>query len=144
MNPFSRTQFVLGASAMEKLKNARVAVFGVGGVGGHAVDALARAGVGTLDLIDSDTISVTNINRQLLATHSSCLCLWLLFFEQITITLPFLLITLHLSHIGFTDGLTFILISPLEFVYVSFCFARLFFPLLNHRDSFRVLRYRRE
>ena len=68
---FSRTQLLLGEEAIRRLKARRVAVFGVGGVGGHAVDALARAGVGTLDLIDSDTISVTNINRQLLATHSS-------------------------------------------------------------------------
>ena len=68
---FSRTRLLLGEEAIRRLKASRVAVFGVGGVGGHAVDALARAGVGTLDLIDSDTISVTNINRQLLATHSS-------------------------------------------------------------------------
>ena len=68
---FSRTQLLLGEDAIQKLKASRVAVFGVGGVGGHAVDALARAGVGTLDLIDSDTISITNINRQLLATHST-------------------------------------------------------------------------
>ena len=68
---FSRTQLLLGEEAIRRLKASRVAVFGVGGVGGHAVDALARAGVGTLDLIDSDTISITNINRQLLATHSS-------------------------------------------------------------------------
>jgi tRNA A37 threonylcarbamoyladenosine dehydratase len=68
---FSRTQLLLGEEAIRRLKASRVAVFGVGGVGGHAVDALARAGVGTLDLVDSDTISVTNINRQLLATHSS-------------------------------------------------------------------------
>lgn len=68
---FSRTQLLLGEEAIRRLKASRVAVFGVGGVGGHAVDALARAGVGTLDLIDSDTVSITNINRQLLATHSS-------------------------------------------------------------------------
>jgi tRNA A37 threonylcarbamoyladenosine dehydratase len=68
---FSRTQLLLGEDAIRRLKASRVAVFGVGGVGGHAVDALARAGIGTLDLIDSDTISITNINRQLLATHSS-------------------------------------------------------------------------
>lgn len=68
---FSRTKLLLGEEAIRRLKASRVAVFGVGGVGGHAVDALARAGVGTLDLIDSDTISITNINRQLLATHSS-------------------------------------------------------------------------
>ena len=68
---FSRTQLLLGEDATRRLKQSRVAVFGIGGVGGHAVDALARAGVGTLDLIDSDTVSITNINRQLLATHST-------------------------------------------------------------------------
>ena len=68
MNPFSRTQFLLGSDAMEKLKNARVAVFGLGGVGGYVVEALARSGVGALDLVDHDTISLTNINRQILAT----------------------------------------------------------------------------
>ncbi len=68
MNPFSRTQFLLGSNAMEKLKNARVAVFGLGGVGGYVVEALARSGVGALDLVDHDTISLTNINRQILAT----------------------------------------------------------------------------
>ena len=68
---FSRTQLLLGEAAMEKLYQARVAVFGIGGVGGYTVEALARAGVGQLDLIDSDTISVSNINRQILATHST-------------------------------------------------------------------------
>lgn len=68
---FSRTQLLLGEEAMEKLRNARVAVFGIGGVGGYTVEALARSGVGQLDLIDSDTISVSNINRQILATHST-------------------------------------------------------------------------
>ena len=68
---FSRTQLLLGEEATRRLKNSRVAVFGVGGVGGHAVDALARAGIGVLDLIDSDTVSITNINRQLMATHST-------------------------------------------------------------------------
>ena len=68
---FSRTQLLLGEESTQRLKNSRVAVFGVGGVGGHAVDALARAGVGVLDLIDSDTVSITNINRQLLATHAT-------------------------------------------------------------------------
>ena len=71
MNPFSRTQFVLGSQAMEKLKNARVAVFGLGGVGGYVAEALARSGVGALDLIDHDTISLTNINRQILATRDT-------------------------------------------------------------------------
>ena len=68
---FSRTQILLGAEAVEKLKHARVAIFGVGGVGGYTVEALARCGVGQLDLIDSDTVSVSNINRQILATHST-------------------------------------------------------------------------
>ena len=56
---------------MEKLYKARVAVFGIGGVGGYTVEALARSGIGQLDLIDSDTVSVSNINRQILATHST-------------------------------------------------------------------------
>ncbi|MDE6599656.1 MAG: ThiF family adenylyltransferase, partial [Oscillospiraceae bacterium] len=68
MNQFSRTELLLGSECMEKLKNSRVAVFGIGGVGGHAAEALARSGVGALDLIDSDVISVTNINRQIIAT----------------------------------------------------------------------------
>ena len=68
---FSRTQILLGEEAVEKLKNARVAVFGIGGVGGYTVEALARCGVGNLDLIDSDTVSISNINRQILATHST-------------------------------------------------------------------------
>lgn len=68
MNPYSRTEFLLGKDAMEKLRSARVAVFGLGGVGGYAVEALARSGVGALDLIDHDTISLTNLNRQILAT----------------------------------------------------------------------------
>ena len=68
---FSRTEILLGTEAMEKLYNARVAVFGIGGVGGYTVEALARCGVGALDLIDSDTVSVSNINRQILATHST-------------------------------------------------------------------------
>ena len=71
MNPFSRTQFVLGSDAMMKLKNTRVAVFGLGGVGGYVVEALARSGVGALDLVDHDTISLTNINRQILATRDT-------------------------------------------------------------------------
>ena len=62
---------MLGVQAMEKLKNARVAVFGVGGVGGYAVEALARSGIGALDLIDNDRVCLTNINRQIIATHST-------------------------------------------------------------------------
>ena len=71
MDQLSRTRLLLGRDAMEKLKNARVAVFGLGGVGGYVVEALARSGIGALDLIDHDSISLTNINRQLLATHST-------------------------------------------------------------------------
>ena len=68
---FLRTAMLLGEAAVKKLREARVAVFGIGGVGGYTVEALARAGVGALDLIDSDTVSRSNINRQLLATHST-------------------------------------------------------------------------
>ena len=68
---FLRTEMLLGSAAIAKLQNARVAVFGLGGVGGYAVEALARSGVGSLDLIDSDRISVSNLNRQILATHST-------------------------------------------------------------------------
>lgn len=71
MDEFSRTRLLLGDEAIEKLKQARVAVFGVGGVGGYAVEALARSGVGALDLIDDDRVCLTNINRQIIATHSS-------------------------------------------------------------------------
>ena len=67
----SRTAMLLGQEAVDKLKKARVAVFGVGGVGGHVVEALARSGVGTIDVIDNDTVSVTNINRQLIALQST-------------------------------------------------------------------------
>ena len=67
-NQFSRTQLLLGKENMDKLAGARVAVFGVGGVGGYAVEALARSGVGTLDLIDDDKVCLTNINRQIIAT----------------------------------------------------------------------------
>ena len=68
---FSRTQLLLGEEAMERLQHARVAIFGIGGVGGYTAEALIRGGIGALDLIDSDTVSVTNINRQLFATHST-------------------------------------------------------------------------
>lgn len=71
MDQYSRTRFLLGNLAMEKLKNAHVAVFGLGGVGGYAVEALARSGVGQLTLVDHDTVSLTNLNRQILATHQS-------------------------------------------------------------------------
>ncbi len=68
MDPLSRTRLLLGQDGMEKLKNARVAVFGLGGVGGYVVEALARSGIGALVLVDHDTLSVTNRNRQILAT----------------------------------------------------------------------------
>lgn len=70
-NQFSRTALLFGETAMEKLYGSRVAVFGVGGVGGYAVEALARSGIGTLDLIDNDTVSLTNLNRQIIALHST-------------------------------------------------------------------------
>ena len=68
---YSRTRLLLGDDAIENLRNARVALFGLGGVGGYAAEALARSGIGALDLVDNDTISLTNLNRQLLATHST-------------------------------------------------------------------------
>lgn len=71
MDAFSRTELLLGADSMKKLNNARVAVFGLGGVGGYVAEALARSGIGALELIDHDTISPTNLNRQILATHST-------------------------------------------------------------------------
>lgn len=67
----SRTALLLGEEAIQKLAECRVAVFGLGGVGGYAVEALARSGIGALDLIDNDTVALSNINRQLYATHSS-------------------------------------------------------------------------
>lgn len=68
LNQFTRTEMLFGKDAMQKLKRARVAVFGVGGVGGYAVEALARSGVGAITVIDNDTFGITNINRQILAT----------------------------------------------------------------------------
>ena len=70
-NQFSRTETLIGKEALEKLINSRVAVFGVGGVGGYVVEALTRAGIGNLDLIDSDDVNITNINRQIIALHST-------------------------------------------------------------------------
>ena len=71
LNQFSRTQLLLGKEGMDRLANARVAVFGVGGVGGFTVEALARSGVGTIDLIDDDKVCLTNINRQIIALRST-------------------------------------------------------------------------
>lgn len=71
MDALSRTALLLGSEAMKKLKSAKVAVFGLGGVGGYVVEALARSGIGALELIDHDTISITNLNRQILATRST-------------------------------------------------------------------------
>lgn len=68
---FERTELLLGREALEILRNSRVAVFGIGGVGGYVTEALARSGVGTLILIDSDEVSLTNLNRQIIATHST-------------------------------------------------------------------------
>ena len=70
-NRFSRTEALLGEWAMEKLKKARVAVFGIGGVGGHVVEALVRSGVGAVDIVDSDKVCLSNLNRQIIATESS-------------------------------------------------------------------------
>lgn len=71
LNQFSRTQLLLGSQAMEALANARVAVFGIGGVGGYTVEALARSGVGAFDLIDDDKVCLTNLNRQIIATRKT-------------------------------------------------------------------------
>ena len=71
LNQFSRTQLLYGKEAMDKLKNSRVAVFGVGGVGGYVVEALARSGVGAFDIIDDDKVCMTNINRQVIATFET-------------------------------------------------------------------------
>lgn len=68
---FSRTELLLGQEAMDRLRQSRVAVFGIGGVGGHVVEALARAGIGYLDLIDHDKVSMSNINRQIIATFDT-------------------------------------------------------------------------
>ncbi len=71
MDQLSRTALLLGSTAMDRLRRCRVAVFGLGGVGGYALEALARSGIGALDLIDHDTVSLTNLNRQILATHAT-------------------------------------------------------------------------
>ena len=69
MNQFQRTEALLGCAAMQKLYKSRVAVFGAGGVGGYVLEALARSGIGAIDIIDGDAISLTNLNRQILATY---------------------------------------------------------------------------
>lgn len=71
MEIFARTEALLGKEAVKTLQNKRVAVFGIGGVGGYVVEALARSGVGALDLVDNDTVSLSNINRQIVALHST-------------------------------------------------------------------------
>ena len=71
LNEFSRTQLLYGKEAMDKLAASRVAVFGIGGVGGYTVEALARSGIGALDLIDNDQVCLTNINRQIIATQKT-------------------------------------------------------------------------
>ena len=70
-NQFSRTELIYGKLAMKKLANARIAVFGIGGVGGHTVEALVRSGIGAIDIIDNDKVCISNINRQIIATHKT-------------------------------------------------------------------------
>ena len=70
-NPFIRLQMALGDEALQKLRNSHVAVFGIGGVGSYTAEALARAGVGAITLVDNDTVGVANLNRQLCALHST-------------------------------------------------------------------------
>ena len=71
LNQFSRTQLLLGKEAMDKLQNSRVAVFGIGGVGGYVCEALVRSGVGEFDLVDDDKVCLTNLNRQIIATRKT-------------------------------------------------------------------------
>ncbi len=71
LDQFSRTELLFGREAIEKLSRSRVAVFGIGGVGGYVVEALVRSGVGTIDIIDNDKICLSNLNRQIYATHST-------------------------------------------------------------------------
>ena len=71
MDEFCRTERLLGSAALEKLNKSRVAVFGIGGVGGHAAEALVRSGIGALDIIDGDEVALSNINRQIIALHST-------------------------------------------------------------------------
>ena len=71
LNQFSRTALLIGPEAIAKLQHSRVAIFGIGGVGGYVAEALARSGVGCFDLIDNDTVALTNLNRQIIATHAT-------------------------------------------------------------------------
>ena len=71
INQFSRTELIFGQEGMEKLSNAKVAVFGIGGVGGFVAEALVRNGIENIDIIDNDKINITNLNRQIIATHST-------------------------------------------------------------------------
>ncbi len=71
LNQFSRTELLMGREAIEKLNRSRVAVFGIGGVGGYVVEGLIRSGIGAIDLIDNDTVSLTNLNRQIIATYDT-------------------------------------------------------------------------
>ena len=68
---FSRTRMLLGSENMQRLRQAKIAVFGIGGVGGYTVEALARTGIGSFVLVDHDTVSITNLNRQIIATHKT-------------------------------------------------------------------------
>ncbi len=70
-NQFLRTEMLIGKENLDKLKNSHIALFGIGGVGGHAFEALVRAGVGTIDIFDSDCVDITNLNRQIIATHKT-------------------------------------------------------------------------
>lgn len=71
LNQFSRTELLLGNEGIEKLAKSRVAIFGIGGVGGYVVEALVRSGLGAIDIIDDDKVCITNLNRQLFATRKT-------------------------------------------------------------------------
>ena len=71
MNQFSRTELLIGKDGVEKLANSKVAIFGIGGVGSFVVEALARAGIGNFVLVDNDEVDITNLNRQIIATHKT-------------------------------------------------------------------------
>ena len=68
---FSRTERILGREFTQKLSNCSVAIFGIGGVGGYVMEALVRSGIGCIDIVDNDTVALSNLNRQIIATHSS-------------------------------------------------------------------------